>query len=429
VFVHGLVRAGDGQKMSKSLGNGVDPIEIIDQYGADALRFMLINGSAAGNDMRFTADKLESARNFANKLWNASRFTIMNLGDGGVREVKPVSAYEAGLEPVDLWMLKKTRDAAADITRNLEAFDLSVATQKIYELIWNEYCDWYIEFAKLRLAGEDEGAKAVARSVLVSVLSDLLRLLHPFMPFITEEIWSFLGKDGKLICDRWVDFGGGDLGAAAVDGGGAGSSAGVGVGSDAGSSAGVGVGSGGGGGAVSGISAQSAYECTEFVIAVIRAVRNIRAEAGAGQSRRLSLVAKIPLASGTGGQRQVGGRDCGEVLGAFAGYIEKLAGVKSVQCVTDGGEVPAEAMSAIVDGVELYIPLDDLLDYAAERERLAKEKDRLEGNIARLSAKLSNEGFTAKAPEHIVGAEREKLAAEQDAYEKTLARIEAIQGK
>ncbi|MDR2486370.1 MAG: valine--tRNA ligase [Clostridiales Family XIII bacterium] len=383
VFVHGLVRDEQGRKMSKSLGNGVDPLEVIDAYGADALRFFLLNGSAAGNDMRFIMKNVESTRNFANKLWNASRFVLMNLGEGDAPVIRPLAEIDtAALRDEDRWMLLTVREAAADITRNLEHFELSVATQKIYELIWNAFCDWYIEFAKPRLYGEDEADKEVCRAVLVETLSELLRLLHPFMPFLTEEIWGYLGKGGKLIADRWAD-------------------------TDAESIP---------------PSFRAAHARVELAMNVVRAVRNIRAEAEAQQGRKLSLYAVTDDAAKA------------EALTAVQGLVAPLAGLTGLFTRVVGGtdaptDIPDECATAVTDGFTLYVPLDDLLDYAAERERLAKEQARLEGEIARISGKLANEGFVSKAPEAVVQAERARLAQAQDSYEKVRARAEAIQGK
>ncbi|MDR2610014.1 MAG: valine--tRNA ligase, partial [Clostridiales Family XIII bacterium] len=448
VFVHGLVRDSEGRKMSKSLNNGVDPLEVIDRYGADALRFMLMNSSSPGNDMRYLEAKVEAARNFANKLWNAARFVIMNLGDGdddaaglglersdtdlrrwpadtnpgredadtgfglsdtglglsdtnlrrGPVDTNPgrvVSSDELDdvrdkLAGPDRWILASVREAVRDITRNMEKYEFTLATQKIYELIWNEFCDWYIEMVKERLYGDDEADKRVVRLVLTSVLSDLLRLLHPYMPFITEEIWGFLGKDGKLIADRWPETGGEETEDEAK--------------------------------------IRASYD---FVIGVIRSVRTIRADSGADPKRKLSLIAKVAgadegvgiLSAGgdgvgirsAGGDcegegirvpggsveiRGLGGLDYAGLLLDNAALIKKLAGVESIVCVGAGDEdkIPDEAMSAITHGVELFVPLDDLLDYAAEKERLAKERARLEGEIKRLSGKLANEGFVSKAP-------------------------------
>jgi valyl-tRNA synthetase len=423
VFVHGLVRGADGVKMSKSLGNGVDPLEVIDAYGADALRFMLLDGSAAGNDMRFTTDKIESARNFANKLWNASRFIIMNLGEGGAEAVPALSDIPADrLRDEDRWILDKIAFAAADITRNIEAYDLSVATQKIQELIWNEYCDWYIEFVKARLTGPDEEDKRAARAVLIAALSDLLRLLHPFMPFITEEIWSFMGKDGKLISDRWPVSA--DLALRRAESGPL-SPADIHDSAEEAQAYGF------------------SYARIEAVKEIVRAVRAIRTEAGAAASRALPIVIKLnrnldgeQLTDGAGGGilsgiatlfRGTSGR--AELGAEAASLIGRLANVSNVTVTKSDDDVPEDSLSSILSGLAVHVAADDLLDYGAERERLGKEKERLEGNIARLRGKLSNEGFTSKAPEQIVKAERGKLAAEEDAYEKVLARLAAISGK
>jgi valyl-tRNA synthetase len=375
VFVHGLVRDKDGQKMSKSLGNGIDPIEIIDHYGADALRFMLINGSAAGSDMRFLEEKIESSRNFANKLWNASRFVLMNVPDDFVPLLD-----EAALKDEDRWILLKTREAAADITRNLEHFELSVATQKIYELIWNAYCDWYIELVKPRLYGEDETDKKTAVSVLISVLSDLLRLLHPFMPYITEEIWGYLGKENKLIVDRWPR-------------------------TDA--------------DALSDYSDyKEAYERIELAMNIIRSVRNIRAEAEASPGRKLTLTA---VADGAG---EIA------LIKSVESQIKNIANITELTAVQSlVGIDPGECATAVTDGFTLYVPLDDLVDYEAEKERLTKERDKLEAEIGRQTAKLANESFVSKAPEQVVQTERDKLAKAEDSYARVLARLEQVNEK
>ncbi|MDR3304466.1 MAG: valine--tRNA ligase, partial [Clostridiales Family XIII bacterium] len=252
VFIHGIVRDEIGQKMSKSLGNGVDPLAVIDDYGADALRFMLLTGSAPGNDMRFLEKDVLATRNFANKLWNASRFVLMNLGRQEGAGAVPAAADLSGLRLADedKWILARTERAAAEATGNLEKFELSLATQKIHDLIRDDYCDWYIELVKARLYGDDAESGSVCRIVLVRVLSDLLRLLHPLMPFITEEIWSYLGKPNKLIRDRWPEPEG--FAEAYAD----------------------------------------AAARIETMKEIIRAVRNIRAEADAAPSRKLSVFVK-----------------------------------------------------------------------------------------------------------------------------------------
>ena len=373
VFMHGLVRDEQGQKMSKSLGNGVDPLEVIDAYGADALRFFLLNGSAAGNDMRFIPKNVESTRNFANKLWNASRFVLMNLGD----ETLPEDVSKLDLRDEDKWILRLTEQVAFEVTDNLEKYELSVATQKIQELIRDEYCDWYIELVKTRLYGEDEETKKVCRAVLVHVLSDLLRLLHPFMPFITEEIWSILGKQNKLIKDRWP----GQEGFREAS------------------------------------DFAEAADKIEITKEIVRATRNIRAEANAPQSKKLPILILFD-----NGNQQVLGE------GAEA-HIKALAGVSDIGIIATEAELPGDTASAILNGMVVHVPLDDLVDFAAEREKLIKERSRLESEIERLAAKLGNEGFTAKAPAQVVEVERKKLTAAEDALEKVKARESAISEK
>ncbi|GHU64829.1 valine--tRNA ligase [Clostridia bacterium] len=392
VFVHGLVRDELGRKMSKTLGNGVDPIEVIDLYGADALRFFLLNGSAAGGDMRFIMKNVESTRNFANKLWNASRFVLMNLGTGeaaGQRDTEGLSLCPASLRDEDKWILRTVEQVAAEVTDNLEKYELSVATQKIYDLIRDEYCDWYIELVKTRLYGEDEESKKVCCAVLVRVLSDLLRLLHPFMPFITEEIWSYLDKPNKLIRDSWPT--------------------------------------------PEGFAADSDFTAASVRIEttkeIVRAVRNIRAEANAPQAKKLPILILFDKGGGSG---ESGGERNGEnaALGAgAAAHIQALAGVSDIGIVRSEAELPGDTVSAILKGMVLHVPLADLVDFAAEREKLAKERERLTGETQRLGGKLNNEGFTAKAPPAVVDTERAKLAAAEDALAKVIAREAAIREK
>ncbi|MDR1815078.1 MAG: valine--tRNA ligase [Clostridiales Family XIII bacterium] len=380
VFIHGLVRGADGQKMSKSLGNGVDPLEIVDKYGADALRFMLLHGSAAGGDMRWSEESVVSARNFANKLWNAARFVVMNLDS--TRGALPLTRGSGEPADEDRWILGLTARVAGEVTDALEKFELSVAIEKVYDLIRDEYCDWYIEMAKARLYGEDEAAKATVRAVLVDVLSDLLRLLHPFMPFITEEIWGVLGKDGKLICDAWP--GGLDSRVKPENDN-------------------------------FSVDAAEAEARIEALKDVVRAVRNIRAEAGTAPGKKVPLVLRVDAAAGM-------------LSEALLGHVKSLAGVSEVTVITDDADVPKDAASAILKGMVAYVPLADLVDLAAEREKLLKEKERLEKFSAQLAAKLANEGFTAKAPPAVVEAERAKLANAEDALAKTNERLEALQG-
>ncbi|MEA4922100.1 MAG: valine--tRNA ligase [Eubacteriaceae bacterium] len=381
VYVHGLVRDSQGRKMSKSLGNGIDPLEIIDKYGADALRFMLTTGITPGNDMRFSEDKIESARNFANKLWNASRFVIMNLQDenGDFKEMADEKA--AKLQDEDKWMISTVNTAAKEVTEHMDKFDLAMAGQKVYDLIWNEYCDWYIEIVKGRLYGDDEEDKKVARMVLVKALKDMLRLLHPFMPFITEEIWSFLpagkadpgNKDNFLIKEHWPVY------------------------SEA-----------------SDYPAES--EKLEMAKEAIRAIRNIRAEAEAAPSKELTAVI---MASG----------DALKCCMAGVRYIKKLANIIDIKFVEDKAGVPEDVMSAVIPGAEIYIPLDELVDYAAEQERLMKEKKKLEGEVARVDKMLSNPGFVNKAPEKKINEEKEKKVKYEDMLAKVIERLAMVEKK
>ncbi len=380
VYVHGLVRDAEGRKMSKSLGNGIDPLEVIDQYGADALRFMLLSGITAGNDMRFKMDKLESARNFANKLWNASRFVIMNLQDeeGNFKAMADAGqgAEALALKDEDKWILSTINSATAEITANLDKFELSLAAQKIYELIWNEFCDWYIELVKVRLYGQDEEDKKICRCVLVLALKDMLKLLHPFMPFITEEIWSFLPKgegQGFLMKESWPVF-------------------------------------------RETLRFAEEEEKLNTAMEAIRAIRNIRAEADAAPSKKLHA---IILASGKEAQALQSGQQ----------YLKNMANIQEICFAESKQQVPDEVMSAVMNHVEIYIPLDDLLDYKAEYERLQKEKARLEGEVKRTEGKLQNESFVSKAPENVVGAEREKLQKYKDMLEKVCQRLTVVEAK
>lgn len=374
VYVHGLVRDAEGRKMSKSLGNGIDPLEIIDEYGADALRFMLTTGITPGNDMRFKTDRLESARNFANKLWNASRFVIMNLqnDDGSFRDMADLSDIaDTALKDEDKWMLSRVNDAVKYITETMEKFDLALAGQRAYDLIWNEYCDWYIEIVKGRLYGDDEEDKKVARAVLVKVLKDMLRLLHPFMPYITEEIWTYLPKgeatkdnpDNFLIKEKWPVYS-------------------------------------------SELTYEEETEKLNTAMDIIKSIRNIRAEADASPGKALRAV--VLCAEGKE-----------DVVKAGERYIKSLANISEITFVKEKSDVPEEVMSAVVSGAEIFIPLDDIMDYEAELERLEKEKKKLEGEVKRVRGKLSNEGFVSKAPEKVVNEEREK----QVKYEEMLAKV------
>ena len=375
VLIHGLVRDAQGRKMSKSLGNGIDPLEVVDKYGADALRFMLLSGIAPGSDIRYQDEKVEAARNFANKLWNASRFVIMNLQDedGNFREM--ASAATAQLKPEDKWMLQTVSDAAKEITANMEKYELALAATKIYELIWNNYCDWYIELVKARLYGDDEEDKKTARYALLKVLKDLLKLLHPYMPFITEEIWSYLpaeeGAKAFLMLESWPEVLGEDY--------------------------------------------SEDVTTLETSMDAIKAIRNIRVEANAAPSKKLHALI-------------VAADDKKDVCEKGFGYIKALANIEEIS-FTEKSALPEDTMSAVLPGIEIYIPSDELIDYKAEYEKLLAEKKRLESEIARASGKLANEKFVAKAPADVIQQERDKLENYKDMFEKTAARIDAVARK
>lgn len=370
VYVHGLVRDADGRKMSKSLGNGIDPLEVIDQYGADALRFMLMTGISPGNDMRFKTDKLEASRNFANKLWNASRFVFMNIGDSIISEEEA----NKKLADEDKWIISRINSVSKEVTINMEKFEFGIAAQKIYEFIWNEYCDWYIEIVKSRLYGTDEADKEAARFVLIKVLKDMITLLHPFMPFITEEIWSYIPQtEGMLIKADWPKYTEKELYKAEV-------------------------------------------EKIELIMDVIRSIRNIRAEADAVPSKKLKA---LILSSG----KEL------EYIQTGQRYIKNLANITEITFIQDKKSLPEEVMSAVINNVEMFIPLDDLLDYAAEFERLEKEKEKLKKELQRVEGKLSNESFVQKAPKNVIDEERNKLTKYQDMLSKVEDRLIIIKKK
>ena len=378
VFIHGLVRDEQGRKMSKSLGNGIDPLEVINEVGADALRFMLATGVSPGNDMRFIPARLESARNFANKLWNASRFTIMNLlGEDG--EFLPMAdAKTAVLRDEDKWIISKINEGAREITEDLEKYETGIAGQKIYDLIWDVYCDWYIELVKGRLYGDDEEDKKTARFVLQSTLKDLLRLLHPYMPFITEEIWSYLpaepadehNPDGLLIKDHWPVYD------AEQD-------------------------------------YSDAVRKVDTAMQIIKAVRAIRVEAEAAPSRKVSLIVRTDTLA--------------DIVPAVETHIRKIANVESIIVWPAQAEAPEDVMTAVIEGGDILVPLDELVDKAAEIERLLKEQKRLEGEVARVENKLANQKFVAKAPVNVVEEERAKGEKYKEMLETVSARLASLQ--
>ncbi len=344
---------------------------------------MLTTGITPGNDMRFKTDKLESSRNFANKLWNASRFVIMNLQneDGSFKDIADGDISQMALKDEDKWMLSRVNESVKYVTAAMDRFDLALAGQKVYDVIWNEYCDWYIEIVKGRLYGDDEADKKVARFVLVRALKDMLSLLHPFMPFITEEIWSYLPQgeikadnpENFLIKSSWPVYD-------------------------------------------EALTFEAETARLELAMEAIRAIRNIRAEADAAPSKKLRAVIYADAA------------DMDFVKSAER-YIKGMANITEIEFITDKSEVPEDVMSAVIAAAEIYIPSDDLLDYKAEFERLTKEKKKLEGEVARVTGKLSNEGFVSKAPEKVIAAEKEKKVMYEDMLAKVTERLAMVEKK
>ncbi len=343
VFIHGIVRDAQGRKMSKSLGNGIDPLLEIDKYGADALRFTLATGNSPGNDMRYTPEKVEASRNFANKLWNAARFVLMNLDDN-----EPAPYIPEGLALEDKWILSIYNRVVKEVTDNLEKFELGIAVQKLYDFIWDVFCDWYIELAKARLTGEDEQAKKTARGVLCYVLSGTLKLLHPFMPFITEEIWQTLPHEGETIMlASFPEYS---------------------------------------------ESLNFAAEETEFsrVMEAVRAVRSRRAEMNVPASKK----AEVYIATAHT-----------DTFKTCAVFFSRLASASEVKVA--GEWDMAGAVSIVTSDAKIYIPMDQLIDFEAEKKRLEKEKAETEKLLAGVMAKLNNEAFVSRAPKNIVDNQRE----------------------
>lgn len=366
VFIHGLILDAQGRKMSKSLGNGVDPIEVVEKYGADTLRFMLITGNTPGNDLRFHFERLDNTRNFANKIWNAARFVMMNLTDFNPEEVG--QQYTVA----DKWILSQYNETVKEVTRNLERYDLGEAARVLYEFIWNSFCDWYIELVKPALYGKkDEVSKKTAQYVLWYVLSNTLKLLHPMMPFISEEIWQHLPREGETIMlQKWPEYDASLLN-------------------------------------------EEAEKGMILAMDVIKAVRNIRGEMNVPPSRKAEI---IIAANGEANY---------EALNSAADYIEYLAGASSLVIEKEIAEKPEDAMTAITRGLEIYMPLKGLVDFEKEIARLEKELAVLDKELARVSGKLSNQGFLDKAPEDVIEKEKTKMAEFED---KKKAIEERIQG-
>ncbi|MEW5567228.1 valine--tRNA ligase [Rossellomorea marisflavi] len=367
VLIHGLVRDADGRKMSKSLGNGVDPMDVIEKYGADALRYFLSTGSSPGQDLRFSFEKVESVWNFANKIWNASRFALMNM-DGMTYDEIDLSGEKS---VADKWILTRLNETIETVTRLADKYEFGEVGRILYNFIWDDFCDWYIEMAKLPLYGEDKAAKKTTRSILAYVLDNTMRLLHPFMPFITEEIWQNLPHEGESITvAAWPE----------VD---------------------------------SSLTDDAAAEEMKLLVDIIRAVRNIRAEVNTPMSKQIKLMLKAK------------DEETLAVLQKNAAYIERFCNPESLELSTDAS-APEKAMTAVVTGVELFLPLAGLINIDEEIARLEKELDKWTKEVSRVQGKLSNERFVSKAPQKVVDEEKAK---EQDYLEKQAtvkARIEEL---
>ena len=368
VLFHGLIRDSQGRKMSKSLGNGIDPLEVIDNYGADALRLTIVTGNAPGNDMRFYNERVENSRNFANKVWNASRFIMMNM-----KEDAPSAIHQpmpAGLEPVDHWILSKLNKAVKEVTENMEKFELGIAVQKVYDFIWDEFCDWYIEMVKPRLYNSDnEASHEAALWTLQTVLINALKLLHPYMPFVTEEIFctlqdeeeSIMISDWPVYKEEW-NF--------AAD-----------------------------------------EKAIETIKEAVRGIRNVRTQMNVAPSRK----AKVFVVS-----------DNKEVLDIFTTgklFFEALAYASESVCQSGKDGIADDAVSVVLADATVYIPFSDLVDISAEIERLTKEQKKLEGELKRSQNMLSNEKFLAKAPAEKIAEEKEKQQKYQQTYDQITERL------
>ena len=351
VLIHGLVRDSLGRKMSKSLGNGIDPLEIIDQYGADALRFTLVTGNAPGNDMRFYMERVEASRNFANKIWNASRFIMMNIEKAEV----PADMKPEELTAADKWILSKVNTLAQDVTVNMDKFELGIAVQKLYDFIWEEFCDWYIEMVKPRLYSEEDKTKAAALWTLKTVLVNALKLLHPYMPFITEEIFRNLTGEESIMISAWPEY------------------------KEAWSFA-------------------EEEGSVELIKEAVRAIRNTRSSMNVPPSKK----AKVYVVS-----------ESGRVRAVFEGsrsFFAALAYASEVCVQADKAGIGEDAVSALIPQAAVYMPFAELVDLEKELERLKKEEERLTKELARVNGMLNNEKFMSKAPQSKIDEEKEKLA-------------------
>lgn len=366
VLIHGIVRDSEGRKMSKSLGNGIDPLEVIETYGADALRYMLITGNSPGNDMRYYNERVEAARNFANKIWNASRFVIMNLSMENINK----EDIENSLSIEDKWIISRFNSVVSEVTENMNKFELGISAQKIYDFAWDEFCDWYIEFVKPRLYGENNLNRKACEYTLKSILSGILKLLHPFMPFITEEIYTHLyGEDKTIVNENWPKY-------------------------------------------EESLNNKEAEANISFIIEAIKGIRNVRTEMNVPPSKKAKLYF------------ETSDNSIIKIIKEGQIFFEKLSGAASV--IINNNEFNEEAVSVILHGAKVYIPLEDLIDFEKEIERLNKEKDRLQKELDRVEGKLNNEKFVSKAPANIIAEEKEKKDKYNEMMNSVIERLNSI---
>ena len=366
VLIHGLVRDEQGRKMSKSLGNGINPLDVIAQYGADALRFTLITGNAPGNDMRYTEKRVIASRNFANKIWNASRFIMMNLEQADFSDVTLEDLTSA-----DKWILSKLNTLAKDVTDNMEKYELGIAVQKLNDFLWEEFCDWYIEMVKPRLYNDEDQTKAAALWTLNTVLTEALKLLHPYMPFITEEIYCNLTDEESIMLAKWPEF-------------------------------------------KEEWNFKADEKAVETIKEAVRGIRNVRAEMNVSPKKK----AQVYVVSEDAEIRDI--FEQGKVFFATLGYASEVI----IQDNKDG--IGDDAVSSVIAGAVIYMPFAELVDIAKEKERLAKEEKRLNGEIKRCEGMLGNERFVSKAPEAKVQEEKDKLAKYQQMLEQVKEQIARI---
>lgn len=369
VLIHGLIRDADGRKMSKSLGNGVDPMEVIDKYGADSLRYFLLTGSTPGQDLRFHWEKVESTWNFANKIWNASRFSLMNM-EGFNYEDIDLSGEKT---IADKWILTRLNETIEHVTKNTNKYEFGEAGRYLYNFIWDDLCDWYIEMAKLPLYGEDEAKKTTTRSVLAYVLDQTMRMLHPYMPFITEEIWQKLPHKGESITvAKWPKV-------------------------------------------REEFHDEEASKVMKLLVSIIKSVRNIRAEVDTPMSKQIKLII------------QAESQSIMDALESNREYLQRFCNPSELVIATNV-EAPEKAMSAVITGAELFLPLEGLIDFDKEIERLEKELAKWTKEVERVQKKLSNKGFVSKAPEAVVEEERQKEKDYLEKQAKVTARLNELKG-